>query len=148
MCQGTGVTDPPWKQVTKAEFEYYGSCLGRFVVKDAVVWECSGCGEITILASIAKGWEVEKAIELIEKNSFFTGIQVRFIREICGKTQKEFAVVIDVPVEEIVRWEDGIGSPPGDSRRIARYFLRQEDRINWIPCERRKRIEKKTSGGR
>lgn len=142
MCDGTTVQDPCWKQTTKAEFDYYGSCLGKFQVKDAVVWECSRCGGITLLASVCKGWEVEKAVELIEKNSFFTGIQVRFIREICGKNQKELAVALDVPAEEVKRWEDGIGTPPGESRRLARYFLRQEERYQWIsgPCGRPKRI--------
>lgn len=142
MCDGTSISSPNWHRVTKDTFEYYGSCLGRFTVKNAVVWECTNCGGITLLSLVCKGWEVEKAIEIIEACSFYTGIQVRFIREICGKTQKELAVEIDVPIEDLKRWEDRIGSPPGESRLLARYFLRQEERYKWIsgPCGRKDRI--------
>lgn len=145
MCQGTNLPDPPWKQVTEAEFNYYGSCLGKFTVKDAVVWECSNCHEIRFLAAVAKGWEVEKAIDIIENSPFLTSMETRFIREVCGKTKRELAVALDVSLEDVERWEIGMGASPGDGRRLARYFLRQEDRYQWIsgPCGRKERILKK-----
>ena len=139
MCNSTSVSDPRWKQVTKPEFDYYGSCLGKFTVKNAIVWECSKCGEVTLLAPICKGWEVEKAIDIIENSPFLTSTETRFLREVCGKTQKELAVALDVSAEDVARWEVGIGASPGDGRLLARYFLRQEGRYNWIsgPCGRK-----------
>ena len=145
MCDSVSVPDPRWKRVTKPEFDYYGSCLGKFTVKNAIVWECSECGGIMLLAPICKGWEVEKAIDIIENSPFLASNETRFLREVCRKTKQELAVALDVSVEDVERWEIGFGASPGDGRLLARYFLRQEGRYNWIsgPCGRKERILKK-----
>lgn len=137
-CQGS--TGQP---VVKSEFVYSGSCLGPFKVRNASVWECPRCGGVKMLASVAKSWERKKALEVIEANSFFSAIEMRFMRELCGRSPRELAVALDVGVGDVRKWEAGIGGAPGESRLLARYVLRTQGILNTIEPERAARVRTK-----
>ena len=143
MCDGTSVQDPCWKKVTKPEFVYYGSCLGGFTVKNAVLWECDRCGSITLLASICKDWEAQKAVEIIENSNVFTGIEIRFIRELCRKTHVEFALELDIARSDYLLLEVGAGITSAVCRMIARHFLRQGNHLDGLHPLRQARIREK-----
>lgn len=144
MCDGTNTSSVHWKRVTKPEFTYAGSCLGAFQVKNAIVWECDLCAGIMILASIARGWEVEKALEIIEIRTFYSDKEIRFLRELCKKTPSELAVALDLPKEDVLRLEKSIGSVDVEySRLLARYFLRREGCLTQLPAVRAQVIKDK-----
>lgn len=135
-----GCMGVPGREVVKEEYVYAGSCLGPFKVKNATVFQCDSCGGVKLLASIAKSWEVDKALSMIEEKCFFNAIEMKFLRELCGLTQRELALQLDVDANDIRRWEDGIGASPGQSRLMARHLIRKQADLGKLEAVRAGRI--------
>ena len=136
-------TTHPGERVIRDEYTYTGSCLGPFKVKGAVIFECRTCGNVRILASIAKGWEIEKAVELIENKSFFNPTEMIFLRQHGGLTRTELAVALDVEGYEVLRWEQGLGATPHESRLMMRHMIEKVIDMDRLCVKRADRIRKK-----
>lgn len=140
-CQGC--TESLGDRVVRDEYVYAGSSLGPFKVKSAVVFECRACGGVRILASIAREWEKEKAIELIENKSFFNPNEMIFLRQLRGFTREQLAIALDVEGYQVCRWEQGLGAAPHESRLMMRHIIEKVLDLDRLGNPRAERIRKK-----
>lgn len=143
MSHCHGCAESPGERVVRDEYVYSGSCLGPFKVKGAVVFECRACGGVRVLASIAREWETEKAIELIENKSFFNPTEMIFLRQLRGLTREQLAIALDVEGYQVVRWEQGLGATPHESRLMMRHMIEKVVDLGRLGNPRADRIRKK-----
>ncbi|MCC6422413.1 MAG: hypothetical protein IT447_02965 [Phycisphaerales bacterium] len=71
-----------------------------------------------------------RTVRRIEKPKDFDDQSVRVIRMSLGVSQAVFAMLLDVSVDLVAAWEQGLRTPSGPVRRLLE--LMEEDKEHWL----------------
>lgn len=108
--------------IQKKEFMYEGSVLGPFLVKNAMVYECSACGTTYYSRSESKKWEAEKAFEISKRGYLESGKEFKFLWQVMGKSIEEVAKIIRVEKITISEWYEN-GAPLHIGKGLCQRYL-------------------------
>lgn len=137
ICQGP-------IESTKGDFDYTQLAglnpeTHRVTLHGIEVLRCK-CGTAPVIANV-DGLHYAIGLALIESEGPLTGRAIRFLRKTLGKTQREFAEMIDLSPEYLSDWECDRQLPKRSARGFAAIqyissLLELEDMANTISMER------------
>ena len=135
-CQQCGTA----MKTRRENFSYTASGLQGVTLVGVEVSRCPGCGEFEV--SIPRIEQLHRALArfVIQKDTPFTGAEVRFLRKFLGWSGADFAKHIGVTPESVSRWEQDreIMSPPAD--RALRLMVATREPVTEYPLGKLKDI--------
>lgn len=122
----------------RENYQYTECGLTSVVLMNIIVYRCK-CG--TIMPEIpASAWlHRQIAIDLLKKDSFLSGEELKFVRKVAGYSATELSRAIGVRKNSISRWENGKANIGKTSDRIVRLacFTRLIERSTSVPDDER-----------
>ena len=120
----------------RENYKYDISGLRHVTLMGIWISRCAACGNYEV--SISRIEDLHRLIAkcVIEKETRFTGMEVRFLRKILGLTAIDFARRMGVTVETVSRWENDATAIGTQADRFLRLLVALGELTTKYPAEK------------